>query len=149
MKSDGYKSNDFKFLHLAAPHFVIDQIGQGLVIARFCPKNVAKPLGNQQLDMRAVRRKPVFSDDWFQVFVFFINSLEQPLGGIAFTIILGLSITFCDRFRCQGNHCGMIGMNNDSPQQLMVVFQASIAVFFDATLGAFDGVGAEMTRSIN
>ena len=69
----------------------------------------------QQLDMRTIGGQGLLDDDELEMGMLPPQRGQQAFGRVAFTIVLSGPILPGNRLGGQGNHCALIGMDDQCP----------------------------------
>src|ERR1700693_6147807 len=76
------------------------------------------------------------------------EALEPAACSVAFAVVLVVAILALNGYRSQGDDFGKVGMDQDGPQQLVVVGNGPVAMLARHTMGTVDFVRAEVFDAI-
>lgn len=84
--------------------------------------------------MWSIGSQCVFEHDELTIRELLPDAVQQPLAGVAFTIILGAAITTCDGLEVQWQRSLEVGMHDGGRQKLMIEIVAALALSHAAML---------------
>jgi hypothetical protein len=137
-----------RHLDLIRPQPLVDLLKQVLVVSRLDPQDEMAPGRLQVADVRRVATQAILGDDDRQMRMVPAEAFEPAACGVAFTVILALAILALDGLRGQGDDLRKIRVDDDRPQQLVVVGNLAVSVRAAQAVVAVDLLGAEVFHAV-
>ncbi len=100
---------------------LVDVIEKMLMVALLDPENEMAAICLEVPDVRSIGAEAILGDDSLEPGMVLSEFLQPSSGGIAFTVVFGLSILVADGLGRQGNDLFLVRMDNDRGQGLQVI----------------------------
>ena len=126
----------------------VDPVEKEPVVTRLHAQDETDVVVPEVFDVGTIGGQGILDDNRPEVGMVFPEFGDEPLGGVAFTVVLVVSVLPGDHLGSQGNDNPGVGMDKGTAHHLVLVGPGSVPVVPDTTGGTMDLFGTVIAGSI-